>query len=483
MNWFQRGAVRVIKGLYDAAGLDSQAFFQALFGNTMQGPRKGSKELLDAFETMPWLRAVNGRISGQVGGTVWCLYVATTKPSGDEYRGYPRKAIRMRKIQRCHDPALRRRMLKDLQTQDSLREITDHPALDLLEHGNSEFDGNTALSLTQTHLDLIGESLWVFDRNGLPLSNGQGVPTDLWPIPATWITRLPTKDQPYYLISTPRGAKEVPESDTIWFRHPRPADPYLRGAGIGHALGDELETDEYAAKHLKGWFRNFARPDIFVTAEGLSRPEVDKIEDQWLKKLTMRTNKPFFLNRKVDIKEISHTFQEMQMSDLRKDERDILIHVYGCPPEIFGILENSNRSTIDAADYLMAKYVVMERQEFIRRVLQIRLIERYDPRLILDYVSPIKEDTEFELKVRQAHPTAWTEDEWRALGGSPELPNNQGKIHIVPFNVTAVEELSELLDAEPPAPTVPPTPDDTIDTEDEDEPPPPTPEEEEEPVA
>jgi hypothetical protein len=224
------------------------------------------------------------------------------------------------------------------------------------------------------------------------------------------------------------------------------------------SLSDELETDEHAAKHLKAWFRNRARPDILITAEGLRKEEVDRLEDSWLKKLsgTIGVNKPHFLNRKVDVNVLSQSFADMQLSQLRKDERDIIINTIGMPPEILGIIENSNRSTIDAADYMYAKYMQVPRLEFLRIMLQIHLIEKYDPRLILDYISPVMEDRDFELKVRQARPEAWDVDEYREMGGSSPLPNNGGKIYIVPFNMTAVESLDDLAEATEPEPAAPP---------------------------
>lgn len=451
----------IAKAVLGGSGMTDTDLVSALWGNQTQAPRKGSKELLEAYSTMPWLRSIFGRIGTSIASVPWCLYTSTDKSTG-------KVVTPSRVLRRSVLPAQRMKLYKAMRQDDTLKEVPNHPSLDLLDHGNPLFPGLTCVELTQNHLDLVGDGLWVFDRNGIPMngSKQRGLPTDIWPMPPTWITQWPSKTYPFYNIASPRGSIIVPMQDVIRFRHPAPDDPYLRTSGIGMSMGDELETDEYAAKHLKTWFRNYARPDVIISAEGMSKGEVQKVEDHWLKKLTQQVNKPFFMNRKLQIDQLSHTFQEMQITELRAAERDILIHVVGMPPEILGIIENSNRSTIDAADYLMAKYIMVPRLEFLRINLQMHLIEQYDPRLILDYVSPVMEDDNFTLEVRKASPHSWTVDEWRQFGGSAPLENGKGQLYVVPMNVTAVKTLDELADIEPPAP---PTPPGAIDDEDEDD--------------
>jgi hypothetical protein len=126
------------------------------------------------------------------------------------------------------------------------------------------------------------------------------------------------------------------------------------------------------------------------------------------------------------------------------------------PPEIFGIIENSNRSTIDAADYLMGKYVLVPRLEFMRIILQQQLIEKYDERLILDYVSPVVEDKEFELQVTQAHPSNFTIDEIRELANRRKIEGGTG--FMVPINTTYVTNLSDTAVEPAPNPTPEPPP-------------------------
>ena len=445
MNWRDNVAAWVMR----AVGANPGTVLATMLNNIVSTPRLGTAQLLQAYNTMPWLRAVVGRTSWMVASAHWQLFVATEKPNVKSLT--PAKARRYRALARSMNPQKRQMTYKALRRSDSLREIEQHPALDLLDHGNDKFPGVVCVQVLQQHLDLVGESGMLVERNGLMTGSA------LYPIPPTWVTELPRNEGNFYLIVAPGGVMHVPKQDLIWLYHPNPANPYDRGTGIGHALGDELETDEYAAKHLKAWFRNRARPDILIHGESLSMDNVKRLSEDWMTKLSNASgfNKPYFINRKITVDVLSQNFKDMELSTLRKDERDIFIHVYGMPPEIFGIIENSNRATIDAADYLMGRYIVVPRLEFMRVMLQTQLIEQFDERLILDYVSPVQEDREYELKVMTAKPAAFTVDEWREQGGKKSEDDERvGGGRFVPFNETFVETLEE--EEAPPPPDLPP---------------------------
>jgi hypothetical protein len=448
MSWRDTIATFTIRAL----GANPGTVFATFLNNKVSAPRLGTKDLLQAYNTMPWLRAVVGRTSWSVASAHWQLFAATEKPVTELT---PAKARRYRSLARSMNATKRQNTYKALRRSDQLREIEQHPALDLLDYGNEKFPGVLCLQVTQQHLDLVGESAWLKDRDVL------GSASSVYPLPPTWVTELPRNDGNTYLISAPGGSLQVPKEDVVYMYHPNPADPYERGTGIAGALGDELETDEAAAKHLKMWFKNRARPDILIHGETLSADNIKRLSHDWMTKLsgTSGFNKPHFINRKIEVEQMGHTFQEMQLSALRKDERDIFIHVYGMPPEIFGIIESSNRATIDAADYLMGKYIVVPRLEFLRIWFQMQLIEHFDERLILDYISPVQEDREYELKVMQAQPAAFIVNEWRAQAGKPEEKDKTtGEGRLVPFNTTFVEKLEEAEEPVVPEGVAPGTP-------------------------
>lgn len=385
-------------------------------------PVLGTAELLLAYSKMPWLRTIVNKVGRSVGNTTWKLFIEKSSQGN--------RAIKPFKLQRA-DLQTRKKLLKQSEANGNLQEIEDHPLLDFLDFGNPQLNGKASMETTQIHMDLVGEAFWLLERNGL------GSPVAWWPIPPDWIKNLPAQDRPFFVLSIGTLAQvNVPEKEIISFFEPDPANPYGRGTGIAKSLGDELETDEYAAKHLKAFFFNRARPDVIISGDTLSRDDTSRLEERWLDKHQGFWNawKPHFLSRKVDIKEMGQSFENMQMVEIRKHERDTIIQVYGVPPEKFGIVNESKRSTIAAADFFWTKDIIAPRLEALRTVLQRDLIPMFDDRLILDFESPTVEDAEHRLTIMKGASWAFTRNEWRKEAGLDPAPEDSGDMYVVPIN-------------------------------------------------
>lgn len=398
-------------------------------GGTGQPPRRGTKELLNAYNTMPWLRAVTNKVSRSVASTTWRIY--TVEQNG--------KAIKSATLQRG-DFTSRQKQLTQLKQAGALREIDEHPLLTLLNDANPFMTGLVAKQLIQIYLELVGEAFLLKERNAA------GVPIAIWPLPPDWIIDTPTPDDPTYRVSYAGFNALIPDTDILWIVDPDPINPYGRGSGMAKVLADELETDEYAAKHSKSWFYNRARPDVVISADGLTPEETRRLEQDWLSKNQgfWKVYKPYFMGKKVDIQTLSQSFEDMQLVELREFERDTIIQVYGMPPELLGIVENSNRATIDGSDYLFSRWLIQPRLEFLRSYFQEKLVQEFDDRLIIEYDNPIPEDKEYKLKVAQAAPWSLTVDEWRAMQGKEPLPNKQGNVYMLPFNLYPSAQLATM---------------------------------------
>ena len=404
--------------LFGNAQEEVHGLFVGLYPSTSgEPPRRGTKELLEAYNTMPWLRAVVNKVSRSVASTGWHLYVASNNG----------KAFKAANIQYASFEA-RKQYLKQ---QEVVKEVVNHPLLDLLNSGNSFMTGMIVRQIMQIYLDLTGEVFMLMERNNA------GIPIAMWPIPPNWVVDTPTPSNPMYRVSYQSFNTEIPETEILWIVDPDPVNPFGRGSGMAKALADELETDEYAAKHTKAWFYNRARPDVIVSADGLTPEDTKRLEQDWINKNQgfWRVYKPYFLSKKVEVQTLNQTFENMQLVELRKYERDTIIHVYGVPPEILGIVESSNRATIEASDYLYSRWVIQPRLELLRSYLQEKLVPEFDERLILEYDNPIPEDKEYALRVAQASPWSLTVDEWREMGGHGKLEDKQGALYPIPYNI------------------------------------------------
>lgn len=446
-------------------------------------PQMNTRGLLEGFDTMPWLRACADKIGTAIGMTDWRLYAVGAPPeprqdagiivpeSGhyrvnvDELARAMGAAVadqvgqRVRAIRGQLEPWARRdvvlqrkmgaprwKALEALRRSGQLQEIAEHPFYDALETPNPFMGRMGLVKVTEASLDIVGDAFWLKERNGA------GVPVGYWPIPSHWITETPTPSRPFFKAQWRAFLRDIPEREILWFHEPAPVHPYERGSGVGWALGDELEIDEYLAKMTKQMFFNDADPKwIFAGGEGTTETEMRRLERDIVQRNQgfWRKFKPYFLaGGGEDINKRIHEFQRPTMEQLvypglRKAQRDVVIQTYGAPPELFGIVENSNRATIEGAEYLFAKWVVLPRGERMRTFLQREVTEEYDPRLVLDFPSPVAEDKEHELNIRKAAPWAWDQDEWRRLAGDQPMADGKGKVFMVPLNSFATTDLAD----------------------------------------
>lgn len=432
-----------------AVNADATAFASSIlggFGSTTY-PKPNAVQLLEAYNHMPWLRAVIHKISHSSAMVPWKLYRVVKANSG--------KGVRISKF-KSGDWHIRKRMfrtVKETSKDFELEEVMDHPVLDLLSNGHELFPGFTSSMIVQMHLDLVGEACQLKERSKIHMGdNGLGRVKKLLPIPPTWIKSLPTTSQPSYEIQFAGigDTEAVAASDVIFYRDPNPKDPFGRGSGVAGALGDELQGNEAASQTIRSRLENNSIPPFVAmpkenSGEPPEQKQIERIQQSWDAKLrgpAKGKGMVHFLRAAFDIQKLGNSFEELMLIPLLNNQRDTVLQVYGAPPELFGIIENSNRATIDAAETLFARHVIMPRMEHRRATLQIQLVDEIDDTLILDYESPVPDDKEYELSVMKASPWPFKANEIREKAGRESL-GDDGEVFNVPstgFIQTSLKE-------------------------------------------
>ena len=280
--------------------------------------------------------------------------------------------------------------------------IGEHELYDLLDHPIPTFpeiDGWTLRYMTFAYVDLVGECGWLKVRDGRKI-------IALLPIPKAWIIEKPTLGNHFYLI-TPYGSMggitlTVPAEDFIYFKDVDLNDPYGNGKGMSESIADELETDEYASKYQKNFFFNDATPPYIVTGYQGNEQGADKLKQSLKQKIGgfRKAREPAILTGAMDVKPLGISPKELDMVQSRKFLRDECLQHYQIPPEAFGIIENSNRATIDSSLYLAQKNVFVPRLRFFERVLNNQLLNEYDD-LMCRHDIKIIEDDELKLRIYQ----------------------------------------------------------------------------------
>lgn len=385
-----------------------------------QPPDRGMYERLKAYDTSPWLRAGLQRIGESVANANWHLE-RLTLPAQKEEAAYNldaravRKYMERRAALSVGNRRQRERAWGFVRREMEAEEVVSHPLLRLLASPNECMQQVSLIALIQHYLDLVGETWTLMEPGPGPW------PRALWPIPPTWITRRPLPGQPTVQLSAYGNVQDFPAELFLWGMHPKPSDPYERGSSIAGALSDDIDLDAYATKYGKAFYWNRAIPPVLITGKELAKDEggVRRIEEQWSQKLSgiWDSFKPFFLNRDVQVHILSTAVKDMKIPEMRTGERDVFLQVLGFPPEILGIVENSNRATIGVAEDIYGRHVQDPRTDFIRGMIQAQLIDPRDPSLVLEVDSAVQGDMTHQKEVMALAPHAFDVDDWRKCAG------------------------------------------------------------------
>ena len=211
----------------------------------------------------------------------------------------------------------------------------------------------------------------------------------------------PTRALPAFEVIIHGEPDWVPESEMIWIRNPNPLEPYGRGLGTASSLDNQISQHKAAQLWNLNFFRRSARPDVIVGVPDAEDDQLQRIREKWAQEHegVEKAWAPAFLNSDFKTQILTNSIRDMDFVAGQKAIRDTVYQLYGVPPEILGVVENSNRATAEAATYVYSLLVLTPRLKRIRGALQRHLVSQFDdPLLALDFDSPVRETSEFLLK-------------------------------------------------------------------------------------
>ena len=414
--------------------------FSILSGSGHTG--RTQSQLLQAFKEVPAFQRVVSRVSDSVGAAGWQAF---RRPIGQRTKS-------RRNIIRSQQVVNRRKFVDTLTETEDLVPVESHPALDLLARGNDHHTCAELQSLMNTHLDIIGESMTRLIRG-----TRSGLPVELFGLVPTWMVEVPTATMDggttgRFVVQDPGTSKRTvlePE-EVFWIRRVDPANPYGRGAGMGNALATELSIDEYAARTQERKFQNWGLPSVIIqlTGRDLNEKQLRSIEAKFYQKHGgwERAGRVHFTDNDVKIHQFEQKFADLKLIEQRKYVAEVIRLLYGVPPEILGEVENSNRATIDVADFLYQRLVITPRLNRLETAINRRLLPKFGEEaqdLVLLYDSPVPEDRQFLLDMAKVVPWAFSLNELRELGQLEALEGEAGNRHMVPLGLT-LEDPEEL---------------------------------------
>lgn len=332
--------------------------------------------------------------------------------------------------------------------------IENHPLYELLENPCPAYRDITGWNVRYfvfACYALVGEAYL------LKVRNERGEVIALLPLSPSWVVVTPTAHNEYWEVypygSAAGDTIRVPVEDVICFKDIDLNDPYGRGKGLSEVIGDEVQSDEYASKYAKNLFYNDATPAAIIYAPGGNQETAEQIKQSWKQKMAglLHSHDIMVLTgENTKFEKISESPRELDFVESRRFLRDSALQNYHIPPEIVGILESSNRSTIDSAFYLLNKNVLADYLRMYERVMNAQLLwEDFDRerKLIFRHENTVEEDIEQKLKIANEGLSrgVLTVNDWRRAMGY-EIDERGGDVYLrsmatieVPFDSEPVE--------------------------------------------
>jgi HK97 family phage portal protein len=349
---------------------------------------------------------------------------------------------------------------------------TEHPLTELIRKPNPFYSGSLLWSATIPDYIGGGNAFWIISPNSPRFGNK---PVELWYVPAHTMNPVwPKNDNSVYIshyeYTVDNETLDIPPENVVHFR--LGIDPNNTRMGLSPlgSLFREIFTDNEAANWTAALLANGAVPGLVISPEG-EKDVITQEQAEAMKVLAKqkfggdRRGEAMVTSRRVRVTQAAFNPQQMNLRDVRRIPEERATAVFGIPAVVVGLGAGLDRSTFaNMAEAREAAYesFLIPHKGLLADQLQTQLLPRFsDPRKFRvgwDYskVKVLQEDEDKKhIRAREDFKAMLCSlDEARELVGLPRLPQNRGKVYLVPMSftvtpedelVTEVEEVPEAL--------------------------------------
>lgn len=326
---------------------------------------------------------------------------------------------------------------------DELIEIKSHPLLRALDKPNPLMSKYQLIEMTQTHIELTGESFWYME-----LGEQTGKPKTFYLLPPDRMNVVIDRDSALpaikgYVFNKANGQKvPLDANEVVHFKTPNPWDPY-RGYGTLEAGLTYVMTEKYGSEYTKNYIYNNAMPaGIISLKQNIDPTKFDELKRQWKQEYGTidKAGKTAFINGvDVNFTQVGSTLSQSALTELKEMTRDDIMTMFRVSKPILGIFEDVNLASAKTAQYVFMSRIIDPKMSRLVDTLQ-PLIERWNTptqKLELGYANPVPEDIDDKIKQYQAGLNSWlTVNEVRKLEGLEDVDG--GHVLYQPLNMIAI---------------------------------------------
>lgn len=277
--------------------------------------------------------------------------------------------------------------------KDEVTEVKNHPALSALYKVNGFTTKFDHFWLTQTFLELTGESPWFLDKN----ADGVNAIYLLRPDKFSSVSGKNGSIDSYKYEISPGKSIPLPKEDVVFLKYPDPAHPF-RGKGTLAMSARTVDIDNYSEEWNKQFYQNAARPDsvLTVNSESLDKEQRDVLKKSLREQYegTKNAHRVMVLFGDMKFDKTGFTMKDMDFLEQQKFSRDKILGIFRVPKAIVAQTEGVNLASAQTAQYVFTRHTIKPKME---RLIQ-QLNEFYLPlfkgteNMFLDYINPVQDD-------------------------------------------------------------------------------------------
>lgn len=286
--------------------------------------------------------------------------------------------------------------------------IDEHPAIRLLKRPNSFQTGKDLMYIVSSHIDAHGAAYLY------AVASATGQITELWALDPQRVTTVTDNNQfiSGYKYRNPRGQLiDLSIKEVIPILRP---NPYKQQEGIStiDMARRTIEADLQAQEFNKNFFKNGANPAGILSTPGeLSQGSRERIREEFTRRYEGVKNsyKTLILEGGLAYTPVQATQKDMDFVSSRQMSRDEILAIFKVPKTILAITDDVNRANAETSDYVFASRVVLPRLQMICEKLTVFYLPLFTNTqgMVIDFVNPVPEDKELELKTYQAGINNW----------------------------------------------------------------------------
>ena len=260
-------------------------------------------------------------------------------------------------------------MYQVVNSKGDVKEIKNHPALDLLYRCNPFQTRAEFWEITIINLKTTGSAFWYKVRN----NNGQVV--ELWnlrPDKMTIVSDPTLFIKEYRLVREDGTTVPFNTEDIVHFKYPDPLSQYMGLSPIKPAER-RIQTEDYATAYQRDFFLNSARPDAVIKNQqlNLTAEQKEDIREGWNKRHggVGNSSKVAILEGGLEYQVISVTQKEMDYIESMRFTRDDILVAFKTPKPVVAVTDDVNRANAkEAMRIFLSETIMPEVKKLVEKI-------------------------------------------------------------------------------------------------------------------